>query len=149
MPNARRPSAIPGPGPPGGLPAPAGPIPLGGPRQRAVLAALIVHAGALVLPEQLIDAVWGEEPPDSARGIIQTYVSHLRTRLAQVGSRDHGGYRLRPRTEGTWMPTGSKSQSVGAMQPLLVDPAASFRPRDDSLGLWRGPRWPAWPITPG
>src|SRR6185437_4571402 len=55
-----------------------GPISLGGPKQRVVLAHLIVRANQMVPMDALIDQVWGEEPPDSARNVLQTYVSRLR-----------------------------------------------------------------------
>ena len=56
-------------------------IPLGGPKQRAVLAHLIVRANQVVPTDALIDQVWGEEPPESARNVLQTYISHLRSAL--------------------------------------------------------------------
>src|SRR6266545_4195128 len=48
-----------------------GPISLGGPKQRAVLAHLIMRANELVPAETLIDEIWGEEPPEKARNILQ------------------------------------------------------------------------------
>jgi DNA-binding SARP family transcriptional activator/pimeloyl-ACP methyl ester carboxylesterase len=47
-------------------------------KERALIAALAVHAGATVSPEALIDAIWGETAPASARKTLQTYVSKLR-----------------------------------------------------------------------
>jgi hypothetical protein len=49
-----------------------GPVPLGGPKQRAVLAHLLFRANQLVPAETLVDEIWGEEPPEQARNIIQT-----------------------------------------------------------------------------
>jgi DNA-binding SARP family transcriptional activator len=46
--------------------------------------------------ETLVDEVWGEEPPEKARNIIQTYVSRLRKVLGPDRIQSHGpGYRLR------------------------------------------------------
>ena len=74
----------------------SGPIPLGGPKQRAVLAHLLIRANQLVPAETLIDEIWGEEPPEKARNIIQTYVSHLRKALGHDRIQSHApGYRLR------------------------------------------------------
>lgn len=74
-------------------------IDIGGPRQRAVLAFLAMQANRTVLPERLIDAVWGDDPPASARSTLQAYVSRLRKTLARVGhdliERDTVGYVLR------------------------------------------------------
>ena len=58
-----------------------GPIPLGGPKQRAVLANLLVRANQVVPADALIDDVWGEDAPEKARHILQTYVSSLRKTL--------------------------------------------------------------------
>src|SRR5439155_16412166 len=54
------------------------PAPLGGPRQRLVLAHLVLDSNRVVSVDQLIDRVWGEAPPRSARNTVQAYVSHLR-----------------------------------------------------------------------
>jgi DNA-binding SARP family transcriptional activator len=53
-------------------------LPLGGPQQRALLAMLLVHRGEPVSSDQLIDGLWGEQPPASGIKIIQGYVSNLR-----------------------------------------------------------------------
>lgn len=53
-------------------------LPLGSPRQRALLAALLVHRGTAVSVDRLIDELWGEQPPASAIKIVQGYVSNLR-----------------------------------------------------------------------
>ena len=60
---------------------------LGGPKQRAVLAHLILRANRVVQADLLIDGLWGEEPPESARNTLQTYVYRLRKLLGEAGSR--------------------------------------------------------------
>ncbi|MFF2549653.1 BTAD domain-containing putative transcriptional regulator [Nocardia sp. NPDC058058] len=57
-----------------------GPVPLKGPRHRAVLARLLVARGRVVPVTQLIDDLW-ERPPGDATGAIQTFVSALRRAL--------------------------------------------------------------------
>ena len=52
--------------------------PLGGPKQRAVLADLALHAAQVVPTVQLIDDLWGERPPASAKATLETYISRLR-----------------------------------------------------------------------
>src|SRR5262249_23942024 len=76
-------------------------IRLGAPKERAVLAVLSLRAGSSVPAWELIDALWGEAPPNSAAKVIQTYVSSLRRRL-RTGTIDTvaGGYRLKENTEG-------------------------------------------------
>jgi predicted ATPase/DNA-binding SARP family transcriptional activator len=51
---------------------------LGAPRQRALLAVLLVHCGEPVASERLVDELWGERAPASAMKIVQGYVSNLR-----------------------------------------------------------------------
>lgn len=58
------------------------PVALGGPRPRAVLAMLLLHAGRVVSTERLIDGVWGEDVPEGAGNTLQAHVSHLRRVLA-------------------------------------------------------------------
>ncbi|MCP2264402.1 BTAD domain-containing putative transcriptional regulator [Promicromonospora thailandica] len=57
-------------------------VPLGSPQQRAVLAVLLLHQGRAVPADDLVDALWGENPPRSAGGTLRTYVSRLRQVLA-------------------------------------------------------------------
>src|SRR5689334_22543790 len=64
-------------------------------KERALLAALAVNAGSIVSPDALIDAVWGEFPPVSARKTLQTYVSNVRRTLgADIVGTDPNGYVL-------------------------------------------------------
>jgi DNA-binding SARP family transcriptional activator len=57
------------------------PVQLGGPKQRALLALLLVDAGRTVSTDRLIDALWGEEPPRTATTSLQNFVSQLRKQL--------------------------------------------------------------------
>jgi DNA-binding SARP family transcriptional activator/tetratricopeptide (TPR) repeat protein len=59
------------------------PVRLGGPKQRAVLAALLLNANRVVSEEQLIGLVWDGEPPTSARGQLQVRVWELRKLLGR------------------------------------------------------------------
>src|ERR1700742_354603 len=70
-------------------------LPLGGSRQRALLAMLLVHRRERVSMDQLVDALWGESPPPTATKTIQVYISRLRKTLGDGGleTRDRG-YRL-------------------------------------------------------
>jgi DNA-binding SARP family transcriptional activator len=58
---------------------------LGSPQQRATLAVLLLRAGAPVSAEELVDAVWSDDPPRAAIGAIRTYVYRLRRGLAAAG----------------------------------------------------------------
>ena len=65
---------------------------LGGPRQRSVLAVLLLHAGEAVPAGALIDEVWGDEPPETAINLLQGYVSDLRKVLGRdiIATRGRG-----------------------------------------------------------
>src|SRR5687768_2429886 len=58
-----------------------GPIALGGPRQRALLAALLLRAGRVVPTEQLVDELYGADPPRTATTSLQNAVVALRKAL--------------------------------------------------------------------
>ena len=62
-------------------------VPLGAPKQRAVLGMLVMNRNRAVSVDALIDAVWGESPVPAARTSIHSYVSNLR-RLLGSGTRD-------------------------------------------------------------
>ncbi|NUT02426.1 MAG: tetratricopeptide repeat protein [Hamadaea sp.] len=62
-----------------------GAVELGPTRQRTVLAILLVESGTAVTPEQLVDRVWGERPPQRARETLHSYLSRLRTTLEAAG----------------------------------------------------------------
>jgi DNA-binding SARP family transcriptional activator len=54
---------------------------LGGPRQRSVLALLLVARGQVVSVDRLVEDLWSGEAPPRAIGALQAYVSHLRRAL--------------------------------------------------------------------
>ncbi|WOC13458.1 hypothetical protein MP11Mi_25590 [Gordonia sp. MP11Mi] len=76
------------------------PVDLGPPKQRAVLAALLLGRGAVVSRDRLVDAVWGETPPTAADTSLQAYISNLRRLLRDADGeaspiqRVSPGYRL-------------------------------------------------------
>ncbi len=59
----------------------AGEISLGGPKQRALLALLLIHANEVVSADRLIDELWGEDPPERAAGALRVNISRLRKAL--------------------------------------------------------------------
>jgi predicted ATPase/DNA-binding SARP family transcriptional activator len=72
-----------------------GPLPLGAPKQRALLALLLLNANTVVSRDRLVDALWGAEPPKSAVSSLQVYVHGLRRALGGERIERHGtGYRL-------------------------------------------------------
>jgi DNA-binding SARP family transcriptional activator len=70
-------------------------VDVGGRQPRVLLAVLLVAGGRRVTVDALADAIWGEEPPASATGTLQSYVSRLRRRLgAEQLTWDDAGYQL-------------------------------------------------------
>jgi DNA-binding SARP family transcriptional activator len=69
----------------------AAPVSLGGPKQRLVLAVLLIEADRAVSDDRLVDELWADEPPDGARHAIQTYVSELRRVLTDEIVREGRG----------------------------------------------------------
>lgn len=70
------------------------PVQVGGPRQRCVLGALLVHLGREVTIDQLIGYLWSDDPPRTARSVIQVQISHLRRTFPDTISTTPGGYTL-------------------------------------------------------
>ncbi|POX56930.1 AfsR family transcriptional regulator [Streptomyces sp. Ru71] len=72
------------------------PLATGSPQQRALLAALLLREGRTATAAELIDALWGEEPPSQALAALRTYASRLRKVLdAGVLVSESGGYAIR------------------------------------------------------
>ncbi|MFE9123072.1 BTAD domain-containing putative transcriptional regulator [Streptomyces sp. NPDC007172] len=72
-------------------------LPSGSPQQRALLAALLLRDGRTATAAELIDAIWGEDPPSQALAAIRTYASRLRKVLdPDVLVSESGGYAIRP-----------------------------------------------------
>jgi DNA-binding SARP family transcriptional activator len=81
------------------------PLLVGGAKERAVLALLALHAGQVVAEGQLVDALWGDDPPRTATKTLRSYVSRLRQGLARGGDEvvidtAGGGYRLQVGPDG-------------------------------------------------
>ena len=62
-------------------------VPLGGPRQRALLALLALRAGQVLPADELVEELWAGEPTDGAETTLRSYVSRLRRSLDARASR--------------------------------------------------------------
>lgn len=113
-----------------------GPVALGGRRQQLVLAVLLDHAGERVSVDRLIDAVWGDGPPPSARRTIQSYVSRLRSGVTDAIETIANGYRLE--VGGSLDAARFERLATEGRQLLNQDPAAARGVLREALGLWRG-----------
>ncbi|MGH4013209.1 MAG: BTAD domain-containing putative transcriptional regulator [Pseudonocardiaceae bacterium] len=107
-------------------------VPLGSPTQRLVLAVLAARPGATVSADALIDAIWGERPPRTAKDSLRTYISRLRRHLGEAVATRAGGYALPP---GSVDAERFEELVVRARQ---ADPATAVALLDEALGLWRG-----------
>src|SRR5215218_405951 len=58
-------------------------VPIGGPKPRALLGVLLVHAGEVVSTARLVDELWGERPPATAEKLVAGYVHALRGALGR------------------------------------------------------------------
>jgi DNA-binding SARP family transcriptional activator len=113
-----------------------GPIPLRGPRQRALLAALLLRAGHVVPREQLVDELYGAEPPPTATASLQNSIVALRKAL--------GPDVLVTRPPGYLAVVSPDQIDARRFEHLLADARrASGQERRDllvrALRLWRGP----------
>ncbi|GHE82530.1 ATP-binding protein [Streptomyces fumanus] len=116
------------------------PVPVGGARLRALLAALALRAGRTVPAGLLADEVWGADPPADTAGALQALVGRLRRALGAdaVASAD-GGYRLTAAPDDVDLHRFEKLADEGARALADGDPAKAAVVLDDALALWRGP----------
>ena len=116
-----------------------GALPLGGPKQRAVLANLLVRANEVVPADTLIEEIWGDEPPAGARNTLQTYVSNLRKTLGEgiLQGRDPGYVMVLDPLDVD--ATRFDALVRDARKTLPVDPKVAIDTLEDALAMWRGP----------
>lgn len=115
------------------------PIALGGPRQRAVLALLVVNANRVVSTDRLIEAVWNGDPPANALGTLQGYVSRLRKAVgAEALPSAAGGYELRIDADAVDLQRFERLAARGRERLEANAPREAARLLRDALGLWRG-----------
>jgi DNA-binding SARP family transcriptional activator/DNA-binding beta-propeller fold protein YncE len=109
---------------------------VGGPRQRAVLAILALHANQVVSRDRLIDELWRESPPATAQTALQVHVSQLRKAL--------GADRIETRTPGYRLRIEPDELDVVRFEQLVTKARrASAADAGDqlrqALDIWRGP----------
>jgi YVTN family beta-propeller protein len=121
-------------------------LPLGGPRQRAVLALLLVEANRVVSMDRLAEDVWGGDPPEGWATTLQTYVFHLRRALEPDRARGATGEVLVTRDRGYLLRVGPGQLDATRFQDGFTAGRAALeagRPAEaaqmlrEALGLWR------------
>jgi DNA-binding SARP family transcriptional activator len=127
---------------------------LGGHRQRAVLALLVVARGGIITSDRLVDSLWAGTPPPSSLGALHVYDSRLRSqfepgRVARSRSgfirREGHGYTLRIPGDAVdaWQFEQALQSAAG-----LADPAGAVRVLREGLVLWRGPAFAEYAAEP-
>jgi DNA-binding SARP family transcriptional activator len=118
------------------------PVPLPGRKPRTALAALLLHAPKAVPVDSLIDALWGDEPPPTARTALQVNISFLRRILA--GDADAriettpGAYRIHVDPESIDVVRFRALSASGREHAAAGDWERSASLLRDALDLWRG-----------
>ncbi len=119
-------------------------LPLGSPKQRALLGLLLLHANETVSRDRLIEELWAEAPPATVGSALHVYLSRLRRLLDAAGTggalvREAHGYRLRVASEQLDVNRFERLVGEGG-EALAVGKAdlAGERLRQ-ALALWRGP----------
>nr|WP_241829059.1 BTAD domain-containing putative transcriptional regulator [Saccharothrix sp. CB00851] len=99
---------------------------------------LAVEANRVVPVHSLIDRVWGERPPGTARSALRVYLTHLRRALAPSGitiTRSGGGYALAVEADIVDL---HRFHRLLALVREQADPQRALAVVEDALALWRG-----------
>ncbi|GAA2382648.1 BTAD domain-containing putative transcriptional regulator [Dactylosporangium salmoneum] len=130
------------------------PVDLGGRRQRAVLAVLVLNRGDIVPTDRLVDCVWGDHQPVSAAGALQAYISHLRRRLEPGGTARSRGNVIASRPPGYAIVLDEEAVDAWRFD-ALVHGALRLRSYaeqrdllDGALRLWQGPAYAEYADEP-
>lgn len=121
-----------------------GPVHLGGPRQRSVLAMLLTARGNIVSVDRLVDGVWNGRPPRSPVGTLQSYVSHLRRTLEPQRSPRSPATVLRSEAPGYAIRLPVERVDAWHFEALIEsastfsDPAVVSAELRRALSLWHG-----------
>ncbi|MBF6062722.1 FHA domain-containing protein [Nocardia terpenica] len=120
-------------------------VPIGGPKPRALLAALAVNRRRAVSSQALADIVWNEEPPDSYQASLQVFVSNIRKTLrtsgvdpAAVLRTESSGYRLEIPDDGCDLGRFEAARRAGAAAVEAGDHAGASRWYEAALAEWSG-----------
>ena len=112
-------------------------LPLGGARQRTLLALLLTRANEVVSADRLIDELWGAQPPRTANNALQYHVSQLRKALAPHDAivTQEPGYVIR---------VGPDELDLLRFEALVEEaqqaaPELAAQRLREALDLWRGP----------
>jgi DNA-binding SARP family transcriptional activator len=123
------------------------PLPVGGAKERALLAILLIHAGEVVSADRLIDELWGSDLPANPSNALQVVVSRLRRALEGAPALHRPGALLVTRKPGYVLEVDPEALDARRFE-RLVEEARQLTATDqlrassllgEALGLWRGP----------
>jgi DNA-binding SARP family transcriptional activator len=116
------------------------PVPLRAAKQRALLAALLVHRGKIVSVDTLVENLWQESPPVGARHALEAQASRLRAALGDAAAlvAQPPGYVL-DADPGSIDAVRFERLLAEAREAGAADPARAAARAADALALWRGP----------
>jgi len=114
---------------------------LGGPKQRAMLAYLLLHSNELVPRDRLVDTIWGGQPPTTAVAIVHSYIAKLRTALRDTPAQ------IVTRSPGYVLELDEDTVDAYRFERLAREGRSALRAGDaerarevlgEALGLWQG-----------
>ncbi|MEW2525408.1 BTAD domain-containing putative transcriptional regulator [Streptomyces sp. NPDC047071] len=116
------------------------PVPVGGPRLRALLAALAARAGRTTPVGALVDDIWADAPPADAPAALQALVGRLRRALGKDAvASEPGGYRLTAAPDDVDLHRFERLAREGTAALDRGEPEAAARTLREALALWHGP----------
>ena len=113
-------------------------------KERSLFLSLLLRANEVVSSERLIDDIWGEQRPESAANVIQTYISHLR-RLLQPGRPSTNHELIVTQPPGYLLRLEPGQLDRDRFETLVAEARSQDNPESavellrEALGLWRGP----------
>ncbi|HET6291461.1 MAG TPA: BTAD domain-containing putative transcriptional regulator [Amycolatopsis sp.] len=120
------------------------PVPVGGPGVRGLLALLALKVDKVVALDEIIDALWGHDPPATARTIVHGNVSHLRRVLRDIQGDHPRGARILTAPPGYQLTVEPGRIDVHRARSLLErasaeEPEKASELLAEALALWQGP----------
>jgi DNA-binding SARP family transcriptional activator len=117
-----------------------GPIPLGGIRQRALLALLLLRPNEVVARDRLIEELWRDHAPESAANALAALVARLRRALpAETIATRAGGYEVRIEPDALDLDRFERLAEEGSRALAGGDATGATGQLRSALSLWRGP----------
>jgi DNA-binding SARP family transcriptional activator len=121
------------------------PVELGAPKQRTVLAVLLLGAGRVVSTDRIVETVWGENAPPSVQAGVQAYISNLRrllrddTRATSPIVRRAPGYVIEVEPDEPDLTAFLRDADAAQAALDAGDWAAAAAAAEQGLARWRGP----------